>query len=360
MTPASRILGVSFAIALAVVTACDKSPTRPAPGPQPGAAVTMSRLEVAGPSAVQPGETAQFLATAHFSDGTNRDVTGEAAWHSSNTSVLTLSGGGVATARDRGEAEVRVIFAGLLRTLQVLVLPTGTFRLAGRVTEAGVATEFVRDARVEATAGSGPAVFTMTDNNGRYRLYGVSADPEIRVTREGYEPHVQRLLMAEHATLDVELKLTRPRENLSGVYTLTLTAAPDCSSALPDEARTRTYTATVTQTASRLSVTLGGATFFTGFGQRANTFVGTTDVERVTFSLFSHYDDGWYYYYPSVIEQIAPQLFLVPAGSVMGTISTSGISGRLDGVIELREATGSRLAAVATCRSSDHRFVLVR
>lgn len=75
----------------------------------------MSRLEVAGPSAVPPGETAQFRATAHFSDGTTRDVTGEAAWLSSNSSVLTLSGGGAGSHGGRllaGVLAVMVTAAG--------------------------------------------------------------------------------------------------------------------------------------------------------------------------------------------------------------------------------------------------------
>jgi hypothetical protein len=349
---------VSFAVALALMTACDRSPTHPGPGP------SVSRLEVTGPSAVPPGETAQFQATAHFPNGTSRNVTGEAAWHSSNVSVIALSSGGVATARNRGEANVQVSFSGLFRTLPVLVLPAGTFRLAGRVTEAGASTEFIRDARVEAMDGTGPPLVTTTGNDGRFRLYGVSANPEVRVTREGYEPHVQRLLLADHDTLNVELTLTRPREDLSGRYTLTITAAPDCGAALPDQARSRTYTATVSQAFSRLSVTLSDAIFFGGPGTLQNRFTGSNDGERVTFSLWDGYFSSYYSYSPDVIEQITPELFLVPMGSVTGTPSTSGVSGRLDGVIEVREGTGtgpsSGLKTIATCRSADHRFVLER
>ena len=359
MRPASKIPGVSFAAALALMAACDSSPNRFRPGPQPGPTATVSRVDVTGPSSIPPGETAQFQATAHFSDGTSRDVTGEAAWFSSNPAVLLLSSGGVATARDRGEANVQVFLSGLSRTLPVVVLPAGTFRLAGRVTEAGVATEFIQGARVEATVGTGPLLSTMTGSDGRYRLYGVAADAEIRVTREGYEPHVQRLLLTDHHTLDIELRLTRPRADLSGQYTLTIAAAPDCSAALPEQARNRTYTAIVSQTASRLNVTLADATFFLESGNLYNRFQGYNDGERVTFFLSDRSYYYWYYH-PSVIEQITPELFLVPAGQVTGTLSTSGVAGTLNGVVEVRERTGLTFKTTATCRSADHRFVLER
>lgn len=133
------------------------------------------------------------------------------------------------------------------------------------------------------------------------------------------------------------------------------------SSYSPESGREGEDHDTVTQTASRLSVTLADATFFGNPGQLQNRFSGLNEGERVTFSLSNGSIYYYYfYYYANVIEQITPELFMVPAGQVTGTLSTSGFDGRLDGVIELREGPGPRLRTIATCRSADHRFVLVR
>ena len=44
------------------------------------------------------GATSQFIATAHYNDQTNGDITTEVTWSSSNTSVATINSSGLATA----------------------------------------------------------------------------------------------------------------------------------------------------------------------------------------------------------------------------------------------------------------------
>lgn len=149
------LTGCFLALALAgLLGACDDAPTRPSGGGvNPDVPVTTTRLEIAGPDAVAPGESAQFAATAYQSDGSTRNVTNEAQWRSGNPSVLSISANGLATGRERGEAPITAAFAGrTANKSNVFVLPAGTYRLAGAVRDAGV---LVSGARVEVTAGTG-------------------------------------------------------------------------------------------------------------------------------------------------------------------------------------------------------------
>ena len=58
--------------------ACDGgngSPTSPSTSQ-----VTLLGIRVSGPATVAPGETAQYTATAEYSDGSSKDVTAGALW----------------------------------------------------------------------------------------------------------------------------------------------------------------------------------------------------------------------------------------------------------------------------------------
>ena len=338
---------------------CDKGPTRPGPAPSPVADLSPIRLEIGGPRDVPPDERAQFTATVQFSDGSKSEVTGEASWHSSNSSVLSISGAGLAAGHRRGETNISAVFKDTSSAKEVIVVPAGTFRLTGLVTEAGSPSNPVRDAQVEVTTAGGATVSTATDNDGRYRQYGVSDGAQIRVTKEGYQPHLQSVRISDHGTLDVELSFT-PRADLSGTYILTITAAVECRSTLPEEARTRTYTAIVRQAGSRLAVTLQGASFFVSplpVDRTKNTFVGAFEADRPTFVLNDFSDND----YADIIEQLTPSLFFVPSGTVVATLSTAGISGRLNGHIGAWQPAGdSGFGRIAGCRSSDHQFLLGR
>lgn len=350
------LTGCASALALAgLLGACDDGPTEPSPQNVP---VTTTRLEITGPNTIAPGESAQFSATAYQSDGSTRDVTNEAEWRSGNHWALTISATGLATGRDRGEASIGAGFAG--RTAwknDVVVVPADTYRLVGTVTDASLP---VPGARVEVTAGIGQGLLALTNSVG-YRLYGVSGDIEVRVTREGYQEQRKNLQVTTHQKLDFDLALSRPRDEVAGTYTLTVTAAAECRSELPEEARIRTYTAVVEQDGPRLTVSLEGSTFATGYGRTFNSFHGTVEPNRVTFLLNGYYAHDFYLYLPDVVEQLAaPTLFSV-SGSVVTTVSPAGLAGSLDGVIEtLEDLSPGKFQRIASCRSSGHQFVFSR
>ncbi len=350
------LTGCAIALALAgLLGACDDGPTRPSTPIEPPTVVTVLRLEIAGPGTVPPGESAQYSAIAVQSDGTTRDVTNGAVWRTGNQSVLTISSTGLATGRERGEAFVEVSASGRSSHKEVIVVPAGTYRLSGFVKDAG---EPVLGARVEVTAGTGQGL-AVTASGAFYRLYGVAGDIEVRVTRDGYQELRKSLQVTGHQTLDFDLVLARPRDEVSGTYTLTVTAA-ECSAALPAEARIRTYSAVLGQDGPRLVATLAGAKFYMDRDRSHNSFRGRVEPDRVTFQLSGPYDYYGHFYFPEVLEELDSTTFLTVSGSAVTTVSPRGLSGTLNGPVETLRLASGRLEPVTSCRSTGHRFVLSR
>lgn len=59
------------------------------------------------------GIALQFTASATFSDGSQQDVTGVVTWSSSNSSVASITGGGLATGKDVGSTTISAAFEGV-------------------------------------------------------------------------------------------------------------------------------------------------------------------------------------------------------------------------------------------------------
>ncbi len=115
-----------------------------------------------------------------MSDGSQRDVTAEAAWSSANGSIVSVSSGGLATAHERGETDIRAAVSQSISTKVVMVLPPGTFKVSGQVLDEHFS---VTDARVEVTAGSATSLSTLSQRV-QYALYGVSGPTEIRAAKK--------------------------------------------------------------------------------------------------------------------------------------------------------------------------------
>jgi hypothetical protein len=82
----------------------------PSPVTQPSATLTAVRVE--GSTSVAEGESTQLKAVAAFSDGSTRDVSTQAAWSSSQTSVATVSSTGLVTARTSGNTDIAASYQG--------------------------------------------------------------------------------------------------------------------------------------------------------------------------------------------------------------------------------------------------------
>jgi carboxypeptidase family protein len=366
------ILALWAAVGLAgLLAACDNNSTvSPAQtsSPTPTPVVTTTSVEIIGPGSMAPGATAQFTAVAQRSDGTTLDVTNVAQWRSLNlfnTSALSISVTGLATASNVGEALVQVTHANRTSSRTITVLPTGTYRIVGFVGEADLQTAPVVGARVEVTEPTaGPSM--MTGNDGRYRLYGVpSGTVQMRVTKEGYQPNYTDLVVADHQTQNFALTLAASRPDVSGVYTLTVTADGACSARLPEQARTRTYAAVVTQLGPQVDVTLTGATFLLNSAGKGNRFGGRIEPGQVVFTL-DPYHPSFYYYayggYGDIVDQLGPTSYLVINGLVATPVSPSRLNGALDGsfVWSSRQPASRAGGAFAECASANHQFVMSR
>jgi len=318
--------------------------------------VGVSGLDLTGPDTVTSGVgTAQFTATARMSDGSSRDVTNEATWRTGNGNVLTVSSAGLATGRQNGETSVTASYTGRFATKpSVLVLAAGTFRLSGTVTDEGVP---LSGATVRVALGTGQGQSTFT-GGGAYRLYGVAGPIEVAATKAGYQELKKRFTVNGNETVDFPMQLTNQRIPIGGTYVLELTAAPNCST-LPAEVRSRRYTAVVTQTGPRLTVTLSGGNFTTQQGRVLNTFSGEADPFGVQFEMGGGFYYYYYYYFglynPQIAEQLSPTTQFAVGGSVRASVSGSRISGTLAGMMGTYDNNFRKIAA---CSSGSHQFLM--
>jgi hypothetical protein len=147
MTGFASLVGVLMAvIAVAVLmAACDNGPERVVgtgpTAPSPSALPVVVSLEISGPASIPPGQSAQFAAISRLSDGTSEPAS--VRWNLSSATyaeVLRVDASGLATAGPRGGEAVlsAALQASPIRSSkEVLVLPAGTYRMVGVVTEAG-------------------------------------------------------------------------------------------------------------------------------------------------------------------------------------------------------------------------------
>lgn len=105
--------------------------------------VTLERIEVTAESAqLAKGLRATLQATGFYSDGTTKNLSGAAAWATSDNTRATVSPGGLVTALGVGEVEVRALKDGV----------TGTFALT--ITAAQVTGLDVRPAQLSVPRGT--------------------------------------------------------------------------------------------------------------------------------------------------------------------------------------------------------------
>lgn len=355
-------------------TACDRpQPTGPSPNPQP----VVVRVEISGPASIPPGQSAQFAAISRLSDGTSR-AAATVRWNS-QTGLFRVDASGLVTAGERvGEgilsAEVSSDGTGAIirGSREILVLPDGTYRMVGAVTEDVPPMVPVVGARVEVTNGT-PLVAT-TDWEGHYRLYGVAGEADIRVTKEGYQPHVQRVQLAEHVTRNFQLALSGTRLELDGPYTFAIDVECEGSVPLAASLRHLSYAAFVTQTGSALDVVLiESSRFRVNSAGRGDRFSGRVDAAGAAFMFDAFPDDAsWWYFggpyapsaYPDVVERLPDGTFLIISGTAVVRGSPAALAGDLLGTInhfDSRFLTIPLLSShTGTCYPLANRLTLTR
>ena len=310
-------------------------------------------MKINGPSTIAPGASAQFTATAVMNDQSTQDYTSKVTWEAYSTAILTVSNTGLVTGHGSGEAAVQARITGFVANATVLVMPPGTYRLTGTVTESGLP---VWGGRVTVIAGTGTGLATSTDENGSYRLYGVAGDVQVQVTDQGYVPLTKSAQVTANAVLDFpEFTQVNTQPAFNGSFLLTIQAGEVCAT-IPAADRTRTYTAVVTQNGPALHISLSGATFFlhNGYG---NYFTGRFQPAYLTFAF------GSPYYYelegPDVVELVAPDRVLAIDGFVETTLTASVVHAPLHGTLSEWQLVNGQLGVnLASCRSESHGFTL--
>lgn len=347
----------------AIAAGCRGGPT--GPGSQANGS-TVTRVEIAGPSTIAPGETVRFTLTAFLGDGSSRDVSTQAVWTSSNASVLKVDATGLATGIVVGEGTIGGVLAQRGSGKPFVVTPPGTFRLRGIVTEADT-TARVLGAEVEVRSGSADVLRTATGEDGSFLLFGVPPEAELQISHSAYTRHVQNIRLAEHALLNLQLTLAEPRPSLTGTYTLTMGSA-ECPiqgghlAPLPGNLRQRTYTALLTQSGKNLEVTLTGEEFGPRPAEVLNRFFGTMEGGQVKFRLIGPDPDYYEYYYsnvfPNVAEILADGTYLIPSGLTDLRVSGAVLKGTLTGSLTNRVAP--RLGRVIARCAGTFPFTLSR
>lgn len=72
---------------------------------------------------IAKGQTQQFMATGIFTDGSTQDLTGSAAWSSSDEAVATITSGGLATGLREGQVTITATVGPVTATATLTVTP---------------------------------------------------------------------------------------------------------------------------------------------------------------------------------------------------------------------------------------------
>lgn len=360
------ILGVWSLSAAVLVMACGKdpaTPTGPTGGPASGGSTVAVSLEIAGPVTVPPGTPAQFKAILTLADRSTRDVTNEAQWRS-NSIDMTVTGPGLVAAQRTSEAMLTAAYAGLTSTVEVIFVPDGTFRLKGIIRDPMPPSGPVQNAQIVVVSGTGRDVRSGTTEQGHYTLRGVAGRIELRITKDGYHTRTDQLTVTEHTTRDIEILPLAAAPDVSGNYTLTISAADICSTSLPADAMVRTYSAKLEQVGPALTITAGGATFAKVHGWFEAKYIRNAVVEphRVWMSFGTLGCSGYYYGCgPSVLEQVGTNRYFLPSGDASLQIFPNTLSGEINGTIEIHEGNAvPGVVRTASCKSTRHRITFTR
>jgi hypothetical protein len=361
MDRAKARLVVLSVVTLAYSGACDRSPTSATPPPP--RATTARQLELIAPRSLAPGGTYQLRLVARSSNGVVEDVTQTARFFSNQPDVLRVTEDGMANALTLGEARVACFAEAFSGSQEIVVVPDGTYRVVGRVYLESAPSVAVGGARIDSD-GVPP---TFTDLSGQYRLYGVSGNGRLRITKASYVAREISLAISDHHTEDVALTMSEPHAVVEGLYQMTIEAAAECRGRIADPLLTRRYAAAITQKESEIQVVLTGARFFPGF-------VGPSDrtmIPGVIFQPEGHLQLtlAWPTHCEGtepdsrLVEIIDNTTYLEISGSGQLTRSGNGFAGTLRGLYLTRASPlcGSSGPTTSSCgTSTSYRVTLTR
>jgi hypothetical protein len=257
-------------------------------------------------------------------------------------------------------------------TPPVVAVPVVTqqFRLEGGVSD--TAWRALGDVRVQVLNGPRAGTVATTDEHGHFSMPGTFSGPiTLEASKDGYRsrtnnwPSPGRVPPAdvEYVGMWFYLQPLGPSANVAGEYTLTLTAADSCTN-LPNEARTRTYTATITAVSeTSFAVRLSGARFYSSYSRA--TVVVAGDFAGI---LAASSDRGQNESGPGIVEQLGESTFVSIEGGGGTSFGPTGMTVAFDGYFEYCPVEPAIIGDLPRCPSSsriqcdshDHRLTLVR
>jgi hypothetical protein len=357
--------GFGVVMMTSLAAGCDDPTSRPPTSPS---APLVQTVVIVGPDSVAPGQAVQYSARVRFSDGTEKTPTSIRWQGPTGLPDIRVDENGLVTGVRLGEglltATVPVPGGTRGGSREIVVVPEGTFRLVGMVRDAEFPTTPIPGARVESIPGPAP---TTTDPSGQFRLYGVPANAELRITRSGYAPLIRGLQLSAHRSEIFSLVLPGPRPSLAGNYTLSIDVTTPCQS-LTTDLQHRRYDAVITQNGVEVEVTLTEPRFRLNGENNGNRFSGQADAGGARFTLNRYGRLNYYYYYyagpstyPSIAERLDDGTFLVPFGNATTTVTPTGLTGTIFGGIG-RWDTGfpTNVVPRGDCFAFAHQFSLVR
>jgi hypothetical protein len=182
--------------------------------------------------------------------------------------------------------------------------------MQGRVSD--IANRPLARAAIEVLDGPEAGLSTTADAGGQFTLTGIfDGATRFRAAADGHAPSVRT--EQPNGRLDFYLEgLTSPID-IGGDYTLTFAANATCTM-LPEDMRSRTFTATLPVTSSALRANaffrVGGATFF-------------EDWDAISIAVAGDYMALWL---ETLVEQITPNSFLAFGGQAAAAVDTSSTS----------------------------------
>ncbi len=195
--------------------------------------------------------------------------------------------------------------------------PAGGMFMKGVVSD--TAFRSLARATVEVLDGPHAGLFTTTDAGGHYSITGVFDEAtRFRATAEGHVTSIRTLQpFCAHCNpsgwIYFALEVPSSPVSIGGDYTLSFVASPTCSM-LPDDLRSRTFTARIPVTSTGLPANafflVGGATVLEGW-------------DAISIGVAGNYVALWL---ETLVEQIAPNTFLSFGGQAAAVVDISNTS----------------------------------
>jgi hypothetical protein len=287
-------------------------------------AVLMS-ISVSGPSEIALGTSGQFTATGRYDDGSTKDISSTVSWRTGDSTILRSAGSGRYDGLKGGETTVSITSVNKFASANVLVLPTGTFKLSGTVRDQGGTVDGVD---VEVISGNGSSLKTTSRYDGKYALYGVAGDVRVRASGSGYATEEVNVTVGGHTVRDFSLKTSGPIADINGAWKLKVSTSSACSSSWPESLRQREIPVTITQKDTRFSLRFNSSTV-------VSTYPVEGKIAGSVFSMTMYLDYYYYYYYygfSGLLERFNQTDWLRVAGTFRSPdASSSLIAGNLEG-----------------------------